>query len=219
MRNEKLDIFRGLAMMWVMFIHCLYTPGLCYVAWYQSFFLIEMPLIFFISGASNGMASNKSLKSFYLTRLQRILIPYWIYAILCIALISIFSPPETIKSFIELVYSWVNPFPDFVNAPPYKFSQNFLSNSCSIALCFFVSSIVLVSISPLAGSFIFSVVMVLAIFRILSTLRLIPLSFKIRSNSLYTLYATKQMQTCASSMRFCVKWNIGRIASVPLVTR
>jgi len=51
-------------------------------------------------------------------------------------------------------------------------------------LCLAVKIIVLVIVSPLAGSLIFSVVIVLAMFHTLSTLKLIPLSFKIRSNSL-----------------------------------
>jgi hypothetical protein len=45
---------------------------------------------------------------------------------------------------------------------------------------------------PLTGSFTLSVVMVLAVFKTLSTLKFIPLSFNPRSNSLYTLYGTKQ---------------------------
>ncbi len=70
---------------------------------------------------------------------------------------------------------------------PKKFSQKFLLNSGSILLCFAVRSIVFVRVSPLSGSLILMVVTVLAIFSTLSTLKLIPLSFNIRSNSLYTL--------------------------------
>ncbi|MDR1762200.1 MAG: acyltransferase [Bacteroidales bacterium] len=117
MRNEKLDIFRGLAMIWVILVHCLYWLG--YFSWHKSFLLIEMPLFFFIAGASNGMASKKSLGVFYLTRFKRILMPYWIYGIICVALISIVSTPETIKSFIKLAYSWVNPFASTLSSITY----------------------------------------------------------------------------------------------------
>lgn len=95
-------------MMWVISVHCLYW--LEYFSWHKSFFLTEMSLFFFIAGASNGMASKKSLGSFYVNRFRRILIPYWIYGVICIALISIFRTPETIKGFGNLVYSWANPF-------------------------------------------------------------------------------------------------------------
>lgn len=95
-------------MIWVILVHCLYWLG--YFSWQKSFLLIEMPLFFFIAGASNGMASKKSLGTFYLTRFQRILIPYWIYGIICVVLISIVSTPETVINFIKLVYSWANPF-------------------------------------------------------------------------------------------------------------
>jgi peptidoglycan/LPS O-acetylase OafA/YrhL len=117
MRNEKLDIFRGLAMIWVVLVHCLYW--LDFFSWQKSFFLIEMPLLFFISGAGNRMSRKKSLRIFYLTRFQRILIPYWIYAVICIAFISLVNIPETIKSFVKLVYSWINPFSFHISSIPY----------------------------------------------------------------------------------------------------
>ena len=41
-------------------------------------------------------------------------------------------------------------------------------------LCFFVSSIVLVMVSSLTGNLIFKVVIVLAMFKALSTLKFIP---------------------------------------------
>ncbi|MDR1761658.1 MAG: acyltransferase [Bacteroidales bacterium] len=113
MRNTKLDIFRGLAMIWVILVHCLYWLG--FFSWYKSFLLIEMSLFFFIAGSSNGMASKKSLGSFYLTRFQRIMIPYWIYEIICIILISIIYTPETIKS----LWGWINPWGAHWSPIPY----------------------------------------------------------------------------------------------------
>jgi fucose 4-O-acetylase-like acetyltransferase len=117
MRNEKLDIFRGLAMMWVILIHCLYWLG--FFPWQKSLLLIEMPLFFFIAGASNGMASKKKLGNFYLTRFQRILIPYWIYVLICVVLISIVTTPESIKYFVKFVCDWINPFGSHISSIPY----------------------------------------------------------------------------------------------------
>jgi hypothetical protein len=85
--------------------------------------------------------------------------------------------------------------PDFDTGTPYKFPQKSWSNNRLIDLCFAVISMVFVMVWPQAGNLIFKVVMVLAMFKTLSTLKLISLNLKIRSNSLYTLYATKQMQT------------------------
>jgi hypothetical protein len=62
-------------------------------------------------------------------------------------------------------------------------------------------NIVFVIISLLIGNLIFNVVIVLAISKTLLTLIFMPLIFSILSSSLYTLQATKQIQTCVS-MRF-----------------
>ena len=90
-RDTNLDTFRGFAMMYVIFIHCLYWLYLFHnansITYIKSFFLIEMPLLFFITGASNSMGRKKSLLTFYISRFQRILIPYWIYCIICTILI------------------------------------------------------------------------------------------------------------------------------------
>ena len=70
--------------------------------------------------------------------------------------------------------------------------------------CAGVRSNVCCFILSLFGIFILIVTMVLAIFNAASTLIFILANLIIRSNSLYTLYAIKQMQICAS-MRFSVK--------------
>ena len=107
MRNEKLDIFRGLAMMQVILAHCLYW--LDFFSWQKSLFLVGTQLFFFIAGAVNGMSSKKSLRTFYLTRFQRILIPYWIYVAICIVLNAIVKTPETVGDSVKLVLDWINP--------------------------------------------------------------------------------------------------------------
>lgn len=77
-------------------------------------------------------------------------------------------------------------------------TQKFSSNKEAIVLCLSVKNIVFVNVLLLLGNLTFIVVTVLAIFNTLSTLNLILLDLSILSNSLYTLYATKQMQTYAS---------------------
>ncbi len=90
--NVDIEIIRGFAMMWVIVIHCLYwaspnfglTKNLI-----TSFFLIEMPLFFFIAGASNAVGRKKSIMQFYIARLQKVLIPYWIYLLVIFVLLGI----------------------------------------------------------------------------------------------------------------------------------
>jgi fucose 4-O-acetylase-like acetyltransferase len=88
-RNEILDTLRGFTIMYVIFVHCLYWLGLFngnYSSVIKSFFLIEMPLFFFITGASNSLSKKRTIIDFYLSRFQRVLLPYWIYCVLCIIL-------------------------------------------------------------------------------------------------------------------------------------
>ncbi|MDR2971123.1 MAG: acyltransferase [Bacteroidales bacterium] len=114
MRNEKLDMFRGLAMIWVIFNHTTYWLGFYYYTHWpaiiKSWLLIGTQLFFFIAGASNGMARKKNLPEFYLIRFKRILFPYWVYALICI-IITCFTIHFTSSShffyFIKAaLYSW-----------------------------------------------------------------------------------------------------------------
>lgn len=82
-------------MIWVIFDHC---------CWFFSsehwkyFFCIEMPLFFFVTGASSGMSKNRNFLKFYLTRFQRILIPYWIYSLVVVAFLSAIAVGANINS-------------------------------------------------------------------------------------------------------------------------
>ncbi|MDR1817981.1 MAG: acyltransferase [Puniceicoccales bacterium] len=89
-RDPTLDTLRGLSIVWVIFVHCLYWfPHLAHgwPALFKSFFLLEMPLIFFLAGWSNALARRRSLREFYLNRLQRIFIPYVLYAAICLGVV------------------------------------------------------------------------------------------------------------------------------------
>jgi hypothetical protein len=88
----------------------------------------------------------------------------------------------------------------------FKFNRKLSSKSGSISLCLSIRNIVLLITLLLLGNLILRVVIVFAILKTLSTPSTMPLAFNIRSSSLYTLYATKQIHTCASILRG-VKWN------------
>lgn len=87
-----------------------------------------------------------------------------------------------------------------------------------MARCLSVKNKVLVYISPFSGNFTRMVVIVLAVSSTMFTLNSIFFSLTIRSSSLNSLYATKQMQIWASILH-SVKWNIGRISNVPFDMR
>ncbi|WP_343101502.1 acyltransferase family protein [Romboutsia sp. MSSM.1001216sp_RTP31141st1_G3_RTP31141_220114] len=82
MRDEKLDIYRGLIMMYIIgFIHTLYWfPN--FGTKIKSFFLFEMAVVFFITGASYSLSNKKSYGKYIISRIPRILIPYFIFIIL-----------------------------------------------------------------------------------------------------------------------------------------
>jgi fucose 4-O-acetylase-like acetyltransferase len=88
-RDNTLDTLRGFVMMYVIFIHCIYWIDIFngkYSSIIKSLFLIEMPLFFFIAGASNSMGKHRGILAFYFSRFQRILLPYWICAVIYITL-------------------------------------------------------------------------------------------------------------------------------------
>lgn len=109
-RDQQLDLYRGLSMIYVVcFIHVM--------SWLKigteplsSLMLFEMPVIFFISGAS--LSFNKSPRSFratLLSRLKRVVIPYYIYALVMVEVVAVLSVvwhywlPDIIRMFGEKV--------------------------------------------------------------------------------------------------------------------
>src|SRR5690349_10117734 len=80
-RQADLDVFRALAMIWVLMIHCLYLTPILKPRWDvpKSLLLIEMPVFFYLAGASNGLTRTRSLLRFYASRLFRIALPLWVY--------------------------------------------------------------------------------------------------------------------------------------------
>ncbi|MDR0941753.1 MAG: acyltransferase [Bacteroidales bacterium] len=111
-RDERLDTFRGFAMIWVVFNHCLFWMGFFHGSIFKTYLLIGTQLFFVIAGASNGMASKKPLLKFYLIRFKRILFPYWFYAALCLIITFLVSSPSTdISEAIANWFLYFNPWP------------------------------------------------------------------------------------------------------------
>ena len=91
-RDIQLDIYRGLSMMYVVcFIHVLYWFNIGKEP-YISIVLVEMPIIFFISGASISLGNrNLGFLEYFKNRFKRVIIPYYIYAIVILLLIVLLS--------------------------------------------------------------------------------------------------------------------------------
>lgn len=66
-RNDNIDFFRGVAAVWIIFIHTCFWNGSMYVpTWLQSLSLIiDVPLFVFISGMAFNFSNNffKTIKS------------------------------------------------------------------------------------------------------------------------------------------------------------
>lgn len=86
-RDKTVDYLRATAMLWVIVIHVLYWGNFFVsdtVNLIKSFLLFEMPLFFFVTGASNSFSKTRGYFNFVFKRYKRVLIPYWIFALICI---------------------------------------------------------------------------------------------------------------------------------------
>ena len=80
-RDYEIDKYRGLVMAYIVcVIHAVYWLGLGREPW-RSYLLVEMPVIFFISGAAHCMARQKSLGGFVISKIKRVIIPYYIWGV------------------------------------------------------------------------------------------------------------------------------------------
>lgn len=86
-RDTQLDLYRALTMIYILcIVHVGYWFRYAIEPW-RSVILIEMPVIFFISGAALSLtAKHKSLKQTLQNRGRRILLPYYNFMV-CILLI------------------------------------------------------------------------------------------------------------------------------------
>lgn len=91
MRDVQLDCYRALTMIYIVcVIHVLYWY------WFQfetlcSLALFEMPLIFFIAGASQSYGGIKNFKRTIINRSKRVLVPYYIFVIFLLAFFYVCS--------------------------------------------------------------------------------------------------------------------------------
>lgn len=77
-RDVNLDIYRGCIMIYITcFIHNIYGVTNAYSV-VTSYFLIEMPLIFFVSGAAHSLARPRPYLPYLWGRVKRIVFPYYI---------------------------------------------------------------------------------------------------------------------------------------------
>ena len=124
-RDKTIDRLRGFAMFWVIVVHVLYwgnffTNG--YVNLLKSFCLFEMPLFFFITGASNSFSKTKNYFDFVIKRFQRILIPYWVFAFICAVLSIVKYAIDGNMDFItsiKVLLSWMIPINRQMTSVPY----------------------------------------------------------------------------------------------------
>lgn len=115
MRDKHLDIYRGLIMIYIIgFIHVIFWAKMVEAEW-KSYFLFEMAIIFFITGASHTMSKNSSLFNYYIKRIERVLIPFWVYAI--IGLFTVFlllgfgiQTNYVTATPVDIIIGWLNPF-------------------------------------------------------------------------------------------------------------
>lgn len=90
-RDNLLDTARALIMIYIIcWIHGMY--------WYnmgspfsRSFLLFEMPIIFYISGASFTLCRPKKTGELFLNRFKRVMIPYYIYVVLWIMAVFVWN--------------------------------------------------------------------------------------------------------------------------------
>lgn len=88
-RDYQLDAYRALTMIYIVCV--LHVSQIFFDVLNNCLmmFLWEMPAIFFIAGASMQYAKVKSFKETVINRLFRVMIPYWIYSVFAILMLSI----------------------------------------------------------------------------------------------------------------------------------
>lgn len=109
-RDIELDMIRGIAILYIMFIHTIYNQGMLqgkFITIFKSFFLFEMPIFFIITGASLIYEKVDNLWEFYKKRFQKILIPYYIFAVIVIILNFIYYRGNY---HCFSIFEWILPF-------------------------------------------------------------------------------------------------------------
>lgn len=117
-RIELIDNFRGLAMMYVIFIHTLYWMN--FFTEERSFFLIEMPFFFTITGMALYFSNMDNGVRFYTARIKRILLPYLICATFYAGLNLCVAYCKGKKyDLLNYLVGWWNPFGGHESVVPF----------------------------------------------------------------------------------------------------
>jgi len=157
-REHTLDILRGTLLLYIVFIiHGLFWLNLLPQG-ESSLLLFEMPAIFIVSGYAYSLYENSildgnrsalSAKAYLLflgMRFTRILLPYAVYAMTCIAAIYLLSllGKENDYRASELIVAWMNPF---------NYGQNFSVGRLNTHLWFIPIFLIITVAMPLVTSF------------------------------------------------------------------
>lgn len=91
-RDHRLDAYRGMSMLYIVcFVHVLYWLQLGTEP-YLSICLVEMPIIFFISGASQSFhTAPRPIKATFVNRMKRVTLPYYKYALVMLLMLMTLS--------------------------------------------------------------------------------------------------------------------------------
>lgn len=87
-RDKTIDILRGIMMLYIVYV--VHAFGIMEIVPYNSILfsllLFEMPIVFFVSGASLKLSTDKSFGDFAISRIKRIVIPYVTWAAIALLL-------------------------------------------------------------------------------------------------------------------------------------
>lgn len=112
-RVRIIDNLRTFAMLHVILIHTLFWMDTLYIyvdSFYRSFLLFEMPLFFLVTGMTSNLRGRPEISiRNYLKRFQRILFPYWIYALFATNLVLLTVEPGRIESHFWFFFNWLIP--------------------------------------------------------------------------------------------------------------
>lgn len=170
-RIKSLDTVRGMLMLYVVLVvHALFWLG-AIPHWTTSILLFEMPAIFIVSGYSYYISENsrsnkksatmsaKAYFEYFTSRLTRILVPYFIYAMTCIGLLYILSFHKNYgwgsNALGKLFIAWANPI---------NYGMGFSFGSLNWHLWFIPVFLIVTALMPIA-----------TMFRPLKSLNILPL--------------------------------------------
>lgn len=114
LRDDRLDIYRGFFMIYILsVVHLIYWLRIEFIAPYiKGLFLIEMPIVFYVSGWAFSISSKKIYLKYLANRLKRILTPYYIFVLLISLLLIVLSFFTSIE-YVNQVYTkkyWIDSF-------------------------------------------------------------------------------------------------------------